>query len=127
MASSLSSPNREEATGTGHLVFTPESPGKPPLCHSPSDPSVNRTGNYQHAADSPTNSPQEPKIEASRQKQSGKADDISDVYSTMKLSERDIPGLVAFLKLLEDVPDDRFRKLILEAKVLDTSETSDEP
>ncbi len=25
-----------------------------------SDPSINRTGNYQHAADSPTNSPQEP-------------------------------------------------------------------
>ena len=44
----------------------------------------------------------------------------------MKLSERDIPGLVAFLKLLEDVPDDRFRNLILGAKVLDTSEESDE-
>ena len=66
------------------------------------------------------------KLEASRQKQSGKADEISDVYSAMKLSERDIPGLVAFLKLLEDVPDDRFRKLILGAKVLDTSEKSDE-
>jgi hypothetical protein len=66
------------------------------------------------------------KLEASRQKQSGKADEISDVYSAMKLSERDIPGLVAFLKLLEDVPDDRFRKLILGAKVLDTSEEPDE-
>ena len=43
----------------------------------------------------------------------------------MKLSERDVPGLVAFLKLLEDVPDDRFRTLILEAEVLDTSEERD--
>jgi outer membrane protein assembly factor BamB len=67
------------------------------------------------------------KLEASRQKRSGEADEISDVYSAMKLSERDIPGLVAFLKLLEDVPDDRFRTLILEAKVLATSEGSDEP
>ncbi len=66
------------------------------------------------------------KLEASRQKQSGKADEISVAYSAMKLSERDIPGLVAFLKLLEDVPNDRFRKLILGAKVLDTSKESDE-
>ena len=66
------------------------------------------------------------KLAASRQKQSGKANDISDVYSVMKLSERDIPGLVAFLKLLEDVPNDQFRKLILKAKVLDTSEESNE-
>ena len=47
------------------------------------------------------------KLEAWRQKQSGQANDISDAYAAMKLSERDIPGLVAFLKLLEDVPDDR--------------------
>jgi hypothetical protein len=66
------------------------------------------------------------KLDAARRKQSGAADEISDGYSGMTLSERDIPGLVAFLKLLEDVPDDRFRKLILEAKVLDTSEESAE-
>lgn len=65
------------------------------------------------------------KLEASRQKRSGDADEISDLYSAMKLSERDIPGLVAFLKLLEDVPDDRFRKLILEARVIDTSKELD--
>ena len=35
MPTLLSSPNREEATGTGQLVFTPESLGKPLLCHSP--------------------------------------------------------------------------------------------
>jgi arylsulfatase A len=62
------------------------------------------------------------KLEASQQIQSGTAQEIDNVYSAMKLSERDIPGLVAFLKLLEDVPDDRFRKLILGARVFDTSE-----
>jgi len=36
--------------------------------------------------------------------------------------ERNIPGLVAFLKLLEDVPDDPFRRLILDARVLNTAE-----
>ena len=62
------------------------------------------------------------KLETSRQKRLGKADEVSDAYAAMKLSERDIRALVAFLKLLEDVPDDRFRKLILDAKVLNTSE-----
>jgi outer membrane protein assembly factor BamB/mono/diheme cytochrome c family protein len=61
------------------------------------------------------------KLETSRQKRSGTADEISEAYSAMNLSERDIRGLAAFLKLLEDVPDDRFRKLILDAKVLNTS------
>lgn len=62
------------------------------------------------------------KLETSRQKQLGAADEVSNAYSAMKLSEHDIRGLAAFLKLLEDVPDDRFRKLILDAKVLITSE-----
>lgn len=67
------------------------------------------------------------KLEASKEKQSGQADDISDAYSAMKLNAKDVAGIVAFLKLLEDVPDDRFRKLILDAKVLDTSKVSEEP
>ena len=62
------------------------------------------------------------KIEAAKQKQQGKADDISDAYLKMKLEERDVSGLVAFLRLLEDQPDSRFRQSIIEAKVLDTSE-----
>ena len=62
------------------------------------------------------------KIEAAKQKQQGKADDISDAYLVMKLSEQDVPGLVAFLKLLEDESDNRFRQSIIDAKVLDTSE-----
>jgi hypothetical protein len=67
------------------------------------------------------------KIQAAREKQSGKADTISKLYSAMRLDKEDIPGLIAFLKLLADMPDDRFRKLILEAKVLDTSEEPDKP
>ncbi|MHC4876954.1 MAG: sulfatase-like hydrolase/transferase [Planctomycetota bacterium] len=61
------------------------------------------------------------KLDASRQKTSGKADEISDKYSAMRLSDADITQLIAFLKLLDDVPDKRFRELIIEATVLDTS------
>jgi len=60
------------------------------------------------------------KIEAAKQKQQGKADDINDAYLKMKLEERDVSGLVAFLRLLEDQPDSRFRQSIIEAEVLDT-------
>ena len=60
------------------------------------------------------------KLEASRQKQSGTGNKLSNAYSVIKLSEADIPELIAFLRLLEDVPDDQFRKLILDAKVLNT-------
>ena len=62
------------------------------------------------------------KMEAAKQKQQGKADDINDAYLKMKLNKRDVSGLVAFLRLLEDQPDSRFRQSIIEAKVLDTSE-----
>jgi len=67
------------------------------------------------------------KIQAAREKQAGKADTVSKYYSAMTLDKQDIPGLIAFLKLLEDMPDDRFRKLILQAKVLDTSAEPDKP
>jgi hypothetical protein len=60
------------------------------------------------------------KIEAAKQKQQGKADDINDAYLKMKLEERDVSGLVAFLRLLEDQPDSWFRQSIIEAEVLDT-------
>lgn len=65
------------------------------------------------------------KLEVAKQKQSGKADQLSDAYSAMKLNEQDLVNLAAFLKLLEDVPDDRFRKLIIDAKVLDTTDDLD--
>ena len=61
------------------------------------------------------------KIAASSQKRSGEADEIDDAYASMDISNKDVPGLVAFLNLLNDVPDSDFRNLILEAKLLDTS------
>jgi spore coat protein CotH len=54
-------------------------------------------------------------------KKSGAAARISDEYSTMQLSTEDVSNLIAFLKLLDDVSDERFRELILNASVLDTS------
>lgn len=61
------------------------------------------------------------KIAASKQKRSGEADEIDAAYAKISINKNDIPGLVAFLKLLNDVPDSDFRGLILKAEVLDTS------
>ena len=61
------------------------------------------------------------KLDASRLKQSGKSDGISDEYAAMQLNATDVSNLIAFLKLLDDVSDERFRELILKATVLDTS------
>jgi mono/diheme cytochrome c family protein len=61
------------------------------------------------------------KLETSAKKRAGNAKNVSDAYAAMTLNEKDIPGIVAFLKLLEDVPDAQFRKLILDAKLLDTT------
>ena len=61
------------------------------------------------------------KIAASEKKRSGEADEIDDSYGVMNISEEDVPGLVAFLDLLNDVPDEDFRKLILDVTLLDTS------
>ena len=63
------------------------------------------------------------KLEASRLKMSGEADEISNEYGGIHLSENDIPKLIAFLKLLDDVPDERFRELVIKTTVLDTSIT----
>jgi len=43
-------------------------------------------------------------------------------YQLMKLDKADLVHLEAFLKLLDDVEDKNFRGLILQAKVLDTSQ-----
>ncbi len=61
------------------------------------------------------------KITASRHKKSGEADEIDDAYAVMNLDEEDVAGLVAFIELLNDVPDEDFRDLILDATLLDTS------
>ena len=62
------------------------------------------------------------KIMAADLKQSGNADEISDRYSKMTITGEDIPGLVKFLNQLKDIDDTGFRKLILDATLLDTSE-----
>jgi len=67
----------------------------------------------------------ETKLDALHLKRSGGADRISDEYSAMQLSAKDVSNLIAFLKLLDDVSDERFRELILKASVLDTSSDSE--
>ncbi|MEO1972457.1 MAG: hypothetical protein ABGX07_12920, partial [Pirellulaceae bacterium] len=61
------------------------------------------------------------KIAASEHKRSGKADKIDSAYAEMNIDRSDVPELVAFLRLLNDVPDSEFRNLILNAELLDTS------
>jgi len=61
------------------------------------------------------------KIATSIQKRSGEADEIDEAYAAMNISEEDVPGLVAFLKLLNDVPDKDYRDLIVGVTLLDTS------
>ena len=65
------------------------------------------------------------KLEASRLKKSAEADRISDEYSAMQLNAEDVSDLIAFLQLLDDVSDERFRELVLKAKVLDTLQDQD--
>ena len=62
------------------------------------------------------------KIAAANQKRSGDANEISDSYAKITITEEDVPGLVKFLAQLNDVNDTEFRKLILDATLLDTSE-----
>ncbi len=64
------------------------------------------------------------KIAMSKAKQSGKAPEIDDAYARMNITEADIPNLVAFLNSLNDVSDAEFRNLIVNAKVMNTSQSS---
>ena len=95
--------------GKSHVV---EKNGKPVL--TPSLRNLGKRGVDLRAA-------LQKKLNAAKLKPSGKADEISDEYSGMRLSETDVSQLITFLKLLNDVPDNRFRELIIEATVLDTS------
>jgi hypothetical protein len=61
------------------------------------------------------------KIAASEKKRSGEAGEIDETYAAMNINEEDIASLVAFLDLLNDVPDADFRNLILDVTLLDTS------
>jgi len=61
------------------------------------------------------------KIAASNQKRSGEANEIASAYTKISIENKDVPGLVKFLKLLNDVPGSDFRGLILKSELLDTS------
>jgi mono/diheme cytochrome c family protein len=61
------------------------------------------------------------KIAASQQKRSGNGADIDKAYAVMNIDKKDVGQLVAFVSQLNDVSDTEFRKLILNAKLLDTS------
>ncbi len=65
------------------------------------------------------------KIAVANQKRSGEADDVSDSYAKIAITKEDVPGLVKFLSQLNDVKDAEFRKLILDATLLDTSEDNE--
>ncbi len=47
---------------------------------------------------------------------------IDESYTYMSLTEADVDNLVAFLQGLNEVPEDHFRKLIVDATILDTSD-----
>ena len=63
------------------------------------------------------------KIEYAKIKQKGDAPKTSDLYSTIRLDQNDVSALVAFIKLLHDVPEQTFRQLILDSEVFDPSDT----
>jgi len=62
------------------------------------------------------------KMAASERKRAGKGEKVDEAYGKMRLNKGDLAELVAFLKLLNDVPEKDFRNLILNAKILDTSQ-----
>jgi hypothetical protein len=62
------------------------------------------------------------KISAAERKRSGDADEISESYAKITITKDDVPGLIEFIRQLNDVSDAEFRKLILDATLLDTSE-----
>ena len=66
-------------------------------------------------------------IAASKQKKSGEAKDLDDMFALMTITEKDVPPLIKFLKLLKDVADVKdmanvrknFRPLVNDAKLVD--------
>ena len=61
------------------------------------------------------------KMNHSHRKQNGNTSEMSDAYSIMQISPADVSSLIAFIKLLQDVPEQQFRQLILDAKLFDPS------
>ena len=66
-------------------------------------------------------------IAASKQKKSGEAKDIDEMFALMSITEKDVPALVRFIRLLKNVADakdmekvrEKFRPLVNDAMVVD--------
>ena len=61
------------------------------------------------------------KIHYAKIKQKGGATEISDTYSKIRLHQDDVSALVAFIEILQDVPEQKFRQLILDSEVFNPS------
>ena len=66
------------------------------------------------------------KIHYAKIKQKGGATEISDTYSQIRLHQDDVSALVAFIEILQDVPEQKFRQLILDSEVFNPSVDPDE-
>ena len=66
------------------------------------------------------------KMAASKARKAGDKN-VASAYARMNLTETDVPNLVAFLQSLRDVKDDRFRELIINAKVFDATQPPPAP
>lgn len=66
-------------------------------------------------------------LAASKEKQSAQATDVDDMFALITITEEDVPALIGFLKLLNDVADasdmadvrKKFRPLVNNARVVD--------
>ena len=48
--------------------------------------------------------------------------DIDDAYKTIDLKDSDVKEMVSFLQSLNEVPKDKFRQIIVDAEILDTTD-----
>lgn len=63
----------------------------------------------------------EKKVEMAEKARAG-GTKIDEAYTFISLTETDVDNLVAFLQGLNEVPEDHFRQLIVDATILDTSD-----
>ena len=66
------------------------------------------------------------KMAASKARKAG-ATEVDEAYARMDLAESDLPNLVAFLRTLHDVDDQKFRDLIVKADVFDATQPPPAP
>jgi hypothetical protein len=63
----------------------------------------------------------EKKVEMANKARAG-GTKIDEAYALIQLTDADVDNLVKFLQSLNEVPEDHFRQLIVEATILDTSD-----